>query len=273
MQKFKGLVAVLFAGVVGLTSAAWSQTPAKGATSDKKEVTIGILSREAPELKYVATELAKQGYKMNVKVIGDNIAMNNATADGSLDANFFQNQKYLDSQETQTHLGLKSYGPWLETTATILVSSKYPTLSALGNGAKVGISEDAANMARGLQLLAANGVITLKAGVALPAFNSIESNPKNLKFVATNPRSLAGMFPDLDAMLATSISVYLMNDPSIKTLAEETPEVYRNYGGVLWVVRGDAGKLPWLDATIKIMASDQWKSWVKDHYKGLKKTP
>lgn len=272
MQKLKGFVAVLIIGVIGATSVACSSTKEEDPGS-KKEVTVGILSREEPEMKFVADELAKQGYTMNIKVIGDNIAMNNATADGSLDANFFQNQKYLDAQEKQTNLGLKSYGPWLETTATVLVSSKFPTLDKLRNGARVGISEDAANTARGLQLLEANGVITLKPGAELPGLNSIESNPKNIEFVATNPRSLAGMFPDLDAMLATSISVYLMNDPSIKTLAEEKPEVYTNYGGVLWVVKGDAGKLPWLDAAIKIMSSDEWKTWLDDHYKGLKKTP
>jgi hypothetical protein len=38
-------------------------------------------------------------------------------------------------------------------------------------------------------------------------------------------------------------------------------------------VKGDAGKLPWLDAAIKIMSSDEWKTWLDDHYKGLKKTP
>lgn len=271
MRKLKGFVAVLIIGAVGLASAACA--PTQEDLGSKKEVTIGILSREEPEMKFVADALAEQGYTMHIKVMGDNIAMNNATADGGLDANFFQNQKYLDAQETQTNLGLKSYGPWLETTATIFVSSKFPTIDALPEGATVGLSDDAANMARGLQLLEVNGVITLDPSAELPGLNSIASNPKELEFVATNPRSLAGMFPDLDAMLATSISVYLMDDPTIKTLAEETPEVYREYGGVLWVVRGDAEELPWLDAAIDIMASDEWKAWLEDHYGGLKKTP
>lgn len=264
----------LLAGLValGLASSLVACSSNSDSTADKKEVTVGLLSREQPEMQLLADEMAKKGYTMNLKVMSDNVAMNRATADGSLDANFFQNQKYLDAQEAANPLGLKSYGPWLETTATLLVSSKYDSVAAVADGAKLGLSNDAANMARCLRLAAANDLITLNDD-ANPTVLSVKDNPKNIQFVPADPRSVASMYPDLDVMCAISTTVFLMNDPSIKTLAEEPADVYEPYGGVLWVVKDDAGKLAWLDTAIEIMQSDSWKSFVKDHFQDLKKTP
>jgi len=268
MTRIKFLAGVVALGILGSLVACSEK---KDALAGKKEVTVGLLSREQPDLQYVVDGLAKQGITMHLKVMSDNIAINRATADGSLDANFFQNQRYLDAQEKGNPLGLKSYGPWLETTATLLVSSKFDSIANVASGAKLGLSNDAANMARCLRLAAANGLITLNDDPN-PTILSVKNNPKNIQFVPADPRSVASMFPDLGVMCAISTTVYLMNDPTIKTIAEEPPEIYGPYGGVLWVVKGDAGTLPWLDATIKIMQSDGWKSFIKDHFRGLKKT-
>jgi len=257
---------------VGLATSLAACSSGSDSSADKKEITVGLLSREEPEMQLLADEMAKKGYTMHLKVMSDNIAMNRATADGSLDGNFFQNQKYLDAQEAANPVGLKSYGPWLETTATLLVSSKFDSIADVANGAKLGLSNDAANMARCLRLAAANDLITLNDDPN-PSILSVKDNPKNIEFIAADPRSVSSMYPDLDVMCAISTTVFLMNDPSIKTIAEEPASVYEPYGGVLWVVKNDAGKLPWLDAAIEIMQSDNWKAFVKDHFNDLKKTP
>lgn len=242
---------------------------------DKTDIKVGILSREEPEMREVQKYLETEGYNMTIEVFSDNVAMNRATEDGSLDANWFQHQSYLDSQIEEAGLKLKSYGPWLMTTATILVSSTYDSVEEMPPGSKVGLSEDAANLARSLQLMEDNGYIELSDATETPTLFDITENPYELEFVASNPRSMMGMYPDLDAMIATSISVYLMDDPDVKTLAAETAQVAGDYGGLVWTVAESSKPedAKWLNLAIDYMESDTWRNWLEDYYDGLKMTP
>ncbi|GAA2219044.1 MetQ/NlpA family ABC transporter substrate-binding protein [Micromonospora olivasterospora] len=270
-NPLRRVITLFVVGALAVSLAACSSGSASG--GDGKTVRIGVLAREEPDLNFVAEHLAQQGYTMKVQVFDDNIAMNRATEDGSIDANFFQNANYLKSYKDSNGSSLVTYGPWLQTTAVQFVSSKYDSADALPNGARIGIANDSANRARELQLLAANGLIELAKGVEAPTILDVTSNPKNLRWVEVNPRSKAAAFPDLDAMTAPSITVYLMKDPSIKALYEETPEVYRTYGGTLWVVKEGYKNTAWLDAATSFMQSADYKTWIANTYKGLKKTP
>lgn len=265
--------AALAAGLASCASSPADTSDPSGAPSNET-VKVGILSREEPEMRKVAEHLATKGYTMELEVLSDNIALNRSVADGSLDANWFQHQRYLDSQVKETGVAIKSHGPWLMTTATIFVSSKYDSFDVMPDGVKIGLSEDAANLARSLQLLEDNGYIELN-DADIPTLFDITSNPKNIEFIPSNPRSLTGMFPDLDGMIATSISVYLMDDPSINTLAAESAQVAGDYGGLVWTVAADSEpeKMDWLNEAIEYMQSEEWRSWLQDHYGGLKLTP
>lgn len=243
----------------------------ESAKSDNKKIVIGLLAREEPDIQFVAEKLKSEGYDIETRVFNDNIALNTATEDGSLDANYFQNKPYLNSFNESKNTHLAAYGPEIFTTPVLFVSKKYKSIDELPKGAKVGIANDSANRARELQLLEANGIIKLKEGVDLPTLLDIEENPKNLNFVETDPRNRVGIFPDLDAMTAPSITVYQMNDPEVVTLLEETKEVYSNYGGVLFVVKEGYQNTEWLDKAIAFMTSQEYGDWLLKTYHGVKK--
>ncbi len=271
-----GAAAALMAGLAACSPSAPAETaapdPSETAATGLEPITVavGILAREEPEIQFLKEQLAPLGVTLEYQVINDNVVINRATYEGDLDANYFQNPVYLKAQNEANGWDLKTYGDWIQTSAVVFVSSKYPD-GKLPDGAKIGIADDAANQARELQLLADNGEIELRDGVELPGLLDITSNPKNYEFVPVNPRSRAAAFPDFDAMTSPSITVYQMQDPSIEIIYEETPEVYENYGGVLWVVPGDTGTLPWLDAAIEIQTSDAYKQFLEDYYHGIKK--
>lgn len=269
---------LIMATVMALLAGCSQSSSSSGAPADgkSKEIVIGVIAREQPDIDYVAEKLKSEGYQIKTQVFNDNIALNNATAEGSIAANYFQNEKYLNSFNESNGTDLAVYGPNIYTTPVLFVSKKYKTVDELPQGAKIGIANDSANRARELQLLADNGLIKLREGVELPTVLDVVENTKNLEFVEIDPRSRVGAFADLDAMTAPAITVAQMDDPEVTidtALLQETPEVYKQYGGILLAIKkgSEEKNKEWLDAVVSVLTSEEYSQWLLDTYKGVKK--
>ncbi|MCM3698783.1 MetQ/NlpA family ABC transporter substrate-binding protein [Paenibacillus macerans] len=270
------IIALVTASIVSFSVLAGCAQTSDSAGGKSKHIIIGVIAREQPDIDYVAKKLKPEGYDIEARVFNDNIALNNATEDGSIDANYFQNEKYMNSFNESNGSHLVGYGPNIYTTPVLFVSKKYKTADDLPEGAKIGIANDSANRARELELLADNGLIKLRQGVDLPTLLDIEENKKKLNFIEIDPRSRVGAFADLDAMTAPAITVYQMNDPEVTidtALFQETPEVYKQYGGILLAIKKgteDANK-EWLDKVVEILTSKEYSDWLLETYHGVKK--
>ncbi|CAM5273129.1 hypothetical protein SHIRM173S_06726 [Streptomyces hirsutus] len=134
-------------------------------------------------LNFVKDNLAeKAGLDLEVKEVTDYVTPNTSTEDGSVDANYFQTQAYLDdfNKKNGTHI-VPAGDVHLEPLG--LYSEKVKEADELKSGATIAIPNDTINEGRALQLLAANKIITIKEGVGFEATPSdITGNPKKLKF-------------------------------------------------------------------------------------------
>ncbi|MFF7951093.1 MetQ/NlpA family ABC transporter substrate-binding protein [Streptomyces griseorubiginosus] len=219
-------------------------------------------------LNFVKENLAKKaGLDLEVKEFTDYVTPNTATEDGSVDANYFQNQPYLDdfNKKRGTHIApvvtvhLEPLG---------LYSHKVKSADALKSGATIAVPNDSVNEARALKLLAANGLITLKDGVgneATPA--DITKNPKNLKFkeleAAQTPRSL----DDVDAAVvngnyAIEADLKPAKDALVLESAKNNP-----YGNFLAVKEGNQDD-PRVKKLAKLLTSPEVKKFIQDKYAG-----
>jgi D-methionine transport system substrate-binding protein len=219
-------------------------------------------------LDYVKDHLAKKaGLDLEVKEFTDYVTPNTATEDGSVGANYFQNQPYLDdfNKKNGTHI-VPVVTVHLEPLG--LYSHKVKSADALKSGATIAVPNDSVNEARALKLLAANGLITLKSGVgneATPA--DITKNPKNLKFkeleAAQTPRSL----DDVDAAVingnyAISTGLKPAKDAIVLESATNNP-----YGNFLAVKKGNE-KDPRVKKLAKLLTSPEVKKFIEDKYAG-----
>ncbi|MFI0513699.1 MetQ/NlpA family ABC transporter substrate-binding protein [Streptomyces sp. WSLK1-5] len=219
-------------------------------------------------LNYVKENLAKKaGLDLEVKEFTDYVTPNTATEDGSVDANYFQNQPYLDdfNKKRGTHIApvvtvhLEPLG---------LYSHKVKSADALASGATIAVPNDSVNEARALKLLAANGLITLKDGVGNEATPSdIAKNPKNLKFkeleAAQTPRSL----DDVDAAVvngnyAIEADLKPASDALVLESAKNNP-----YGNFLAVKEGNEDD-PRVKKLAKLLTSPEVKKFIEDKYAG-----
>ena len=243
-----------------------------GAAAAPDKIIIACLAREEPDIRWLADKLAGT-YTIEPQVFGDNNAINEATYDGSVAANYFQNRKYLEAWNESKGTDLEFYGDPVFYTRDILVSRKYKSIDDFEDGAIVLIANDNTNRARELKLLEKAGLIKLNPDAELPSVFDITENPKNLDIKEVDPRSRVGAFPDADAMVAPSITVFQMNDPEVtvdSALAAEEPEAFTQYGGTGLVIKPENESWEWLDAALEQFESQEFADFLKETYAGAK---
>ncbi|MEV5320614.1 MetQ/NlpA family ABC transporter substrate-binding protein [Streptomyces sp. NPDC052687] len=259
--------AVLAAGALtfGLTACGSSDS---GSDTDGPLVVAASPVPHAEILNYVRDNLAKDaGLELEVREFTDYVTPNTATEDGSVDANYFQNQPYLDdfNKKKGTHI-VPVVTVHLEPLG--LYSHKVKSADDLKSGATIAVPNDTVNEARALKLLADNGLITLKDGVgneATPA--DITKNPKKLKFkeleAAQTPRSL----DDVDAAVVNgNYAIEADLQPAKDALVLESPKD-NPYGNFLAVKEGNEDD-PRVKKLAELLTSPEVEKFIEDKYAG-----
>lgn len=110
-------------------------------------------------------------------------------------------------------------------------SHKLHSLADLRDGSTVAVSNDPANQARALNLVAGSGLITLRPGAGQDATEQdITANPKHLKFAPQDPAQLPRSLDDVDASVINgnyAIAAHLQpgKDALLLEKAEHNPYV------------------------------------------------
>jgi len=261
--------AVLAAGALTLGLTACGSEEASGSADTSSPLVVAASPVPHAEiLTYVKDNLAKDaGLDLQVKEFTDYVLPNTATQDGSVGANYFQNQPYLDDFN-------KKNGTDIVPVVTVhleplgLYSSKVKKADELKSGATVAVPNDTVNEARALKLLDANGIITLKDGAGNDATpKDIAKNPKNLKFkeleAAQTPRSL----DDVDAAVINgNYAIESDLKPSEDALVLESAK-NNPYGNFLAVKKGNEDD-PRVKKLAKLLTSPEVKKFIEDKYAG-----
>jgi D-methionine transport system substrate-binding protein len=147
------------------------------AAGGAKTVSVGVADADQPYWKTFST-LAKDKYNVTIKLVNfsDYSQPNPALTQGQTDLNEFQHIQYLANYNVTSNADLQPIGA----TAVYplpLYSTKYKDASSIPDGAKVAIPNDAVNEARGLLVLQAAKLLTLKdGGTAFSTTSDIETH-------------------------------------------------------------------------------------------------
>ena len=114
MKKITSLILalVLTFSLVALSACGDKTTDDKNAAaSDDKVITVGASATPHAEiLEQIKQALADEGYELKIVTYDDYVLPNQALADGTLDANYFQHKPYLDSFNAKNGTNLVSVG-------------------------------------------------------------------------------------------------------------------------------------------------------------------
>lgn len=167
---------------------------------DKNTLKVGTIAGPETDLLQTAKAVAKKQFGLNIEIIEftDYSQPNAALNDGSIDANVFQHQPFLDQEIHDKGYALISIGKTFIYPMGIY-STKVKAISALRNGAIVAIPNDVTNEARALLLLQKANLIKLnnKAGI-YATLQDIVENPRQLQIKELDSAQIVRSLPDVD---------------------------------------------------------------------------
>lgn len=246
-----------------------AQTAADGAG---KEVVVGVAPGPYGDMvtAVISPLTEKEGYKLTTKLFNDYVQPNKALASKQIDANLFQHTAYLEKFSADNNLDLTAIGT-VPTLGMGIYSKKITLLADVKDGATVAIANDASNLARTLQLLEANNLVTIKADIdeTKATVDDIAQNPKNLEFKTLDAAQLARAIDTVDLALVPGNFAWAAKlDPADALALEKLKEEYKN---VFVVPTADKeGKLA--KAVEKVLTSQAFKDAIaKSDFKDFDK--
>lgn len=270
----KVLSLVLVAVLVMAALAGCGQTAENGsAAADGETVTIKVGATPTPHaeiLNALKPVLAEEGVDLEVVEYTDYVIPNTAVESGELDANYFQHLPYLEdfNAENGTHLAsvlAVHYEPMG------IFPGKSADLTAIADGAVIAVPNDTTNEARALQLLAAQGLITLPENADLTITpKDIAENPHNLQFLEVEAAAVARSLGDADFGVINgnyALEAGLTADQGLAFEAADSIAA-QTYANILVVKEGNENN----EAIQKLMAaltSDTCKQFIEENYKGM----
>lgn len=263
MKKLLSLILVAALLCVGFASCGTQKTDAK---------VLKVAATSAPHaeiLEQCKALMAEKGYDLQITVVDDYVIPNTATEDGEVDANYFQHTPYLEEFNASrgTHLvsvAAVHYEPFGVYAGTV------KTLADLPDGAKIAVPNDATNEARALQLLAAQGLITLKDGVGLNATKvDITANPHNYEIVEMEAALLTTVLDDvavavINGNYALAANLKVKDAIAVEAADSEAAETFAN----ILVVKEGNEKNEGVLALAEVLKSETIKKFIEEHYEG-----
>lgn len=272
MKKLLSLILVLSL-TLALTACGSGTGNDASAGGSSEAVVLKVAASPSPHaeiLEQVVGVLAEQGITLQITEYTDYVIPNTAVEDGLEDVNYFQHGPYLDNfnEENGTHLvnvAAIHYEPMG------VFPGKTASLDALADGAQVAVPNDATNEARALQLLEANGLITLDPNAGFNATpNDITDNPKNLQFLELEAAQLPNAIQDVDIAVingnyAIDAGLSVANDALAVEAADSAAA--QTYANLIVVKEGNENNAA-VQALINALKSDAVRDYINETYDG-----
>lgn len=258
--------------------AAVSMTAGEAPFSKENPVTIKVGASPVPHaamLEAVKDDLAEMGVVVEIVEFTDYVLPNMSLEDGSIDANFFQHQPYLDDFNASES---KKDSSWTTLVPLVAVhfepmglyKGKTASIDDLADGATIAVPNDPTNEARALLLLEANGLIKIAEGKGLEATaKDIVDNPKKIKIQEIEAAQVALSLQDVDLAVINGNYALEAGLTTADAIAQEAKdsEAAVKYANVVAVRDGEQA-LPQFTALAQALTSDAMKTFLEETYKG-----
>ena len=236
------------------------------ATASAATLVIGASSTPHAEILEAAKDLlAAKDITLDIIIFDDYVQPNLQLDAGDLDANYFQHIPYLEDFCAQNGTKLVSAGAvHYEPIGIYTNQSKNYTIDSIPEKAVIAVPNDPTNEARALNLLAAQGLITLDVAAGQTAtVLDIVDNPKKLEIQEFEAAAVPRMLADVDlAVINSNYALQAGADVVGTAIAVEGTDI--SFPNIIAVREGeDRAELQTL---VEVLQSEAIVTWIQETY-------
>ena len=236
------------------------------ATASAATLVIGASSTPHAEILEAAkAALAAKDIELDIVIFDDYVQPNLQLDAGDLDANYFQHIPYLEDFCAQNGTKLVSAGAvHYEPMGIYTNQSKNYTIDTIPEKAVIAVPNDPTNEARALNLLAAQGLITLDVAAGQTAtVLDIVDNPKKLEIQEFEAAAVPRMLADVDlAVINSNYALQAGAEVVGSAIAVEGTDI--SFPNIIAVREGeDRAELKTL---VEVLQSEEMVKWIQDTY-------
>ena len=245
-----------------------------GKKAEDKVIKVGASSTPHAEiLEQVKESLKKDGYELEIVVYDDYVLPNQALAEGTLDANYFQHTPYLNSYNASKGTDLVSaalihYEPFG------LYGNGVDTVADIAPGATILIPADDSNETRALLLLAQEGLIELPADASaekgVTTLDIVDAKGFDVQAVQadTVPAQLANSNPGTVAVINGNYALQAgLKVADALAIEDASGDAAQTYANIIACRKGDENSAK-IQALVKALQTDAVKTYIADSYNG-----
>ena len=210
--------------------------------------------------------LAEKGIDLEIVIFDDYVQPNLQLDAGDLDANYFQHIPYLENFCAQNGTKLVSAGAvHYEPMGIYAAPGKDRDLTAIKKGATIAVPNDTTNEARALNLLAAQGLITLDTAIANPTKLDILDNPNKIEIIEIEAAQVPRQLADVDfAVINSNYALQAGADVVGTSIVVEGTEVA--YPNIIAIRENDDRAE--LKTLVEVLQSEAIVTYINDTYAG-----
>lgn len=249
--------------------------------SDSKKLKIGATSApHAVILNEAKKYMSEKGYELEVVEFTDWKQLDPSTSDGSLDANYFQHQPYLDQYNADAgyesgkdgylvSVGSIHFEP-LGIYAEEPNGKKAISADDLADGDKIAVPNDATNEARALLLLEKYGIIKLKEGVGVNAtVKDIESKAKDIELFEMEAAQIPNKLADVKfAVVNGNYALDAKITDKLICAEEKDDEAAKTYANVVAVTEANKDNEA-VKALVEVLKSEDIQNYINETFSGV----
>ncbi|MCY8232069.1 MetQ/NlpA family ABC transporter substrate-binding protein [Priestia endophytica] len=270
-KKYLFIFLSLILFILSACSSSSSESLKKEESQQDQPVTLRIGASSTPHaeiLEFIKPALKKEGINLDIQTITDGIQTNESTANGELDANFFQHTPFLKQTNKDSGLNLvKVEGIHIEPFG--VYSKKVNSIKNLRKGGSIALPNDPVNFSRALELFDANQIIELDKGDAQNkqfTLEDIKKNPRELEFIKVDGPLLPRSLDDVDAAaINTNYALEAKLNPKEDALIIE--DDHSPYVNIL-VSRQNNKDDDFIQKLAKALTTEEVRTFINEHYKG-----
>lgn len=220
----------------------------------------------AEMIEFLEEDLREENIEVETFIVSDGIQTNVQTAEGELDANFFQHVPYLTQVNEDSKINLVDVID-VHVEPFGVYSRKIDSFDDFPEKGQISIPEDPANFSRALELLADHDIIQLDSSKTSDfTLEDIVENEKEIEFIPVQAEMLVHSLDDVDA--STINSNFALEggfNPLEDAIFLEGSS--SNYVNIL-VTREDKVDDESIQKLAQLLTSDKVKQFIEEKYDG-----